>query len=232
MKSRHFAAFGPMLVFGLAALTLADSAAPQDALPLKLPRARFEGTPPNLKGVTLDPADPTNKGKDRPPFMAPKGVTNVALKKPVTSSDPSPIIGDLSVVTDGDAEAVEGGYVELAGDKPQWIQIDLGAPYEIYAIVFWHRHENPNVVYRDVVVQTADDQDFIKNVVTHFNNDQSNEIGLGAGKDFQYIETHYGKLVDGHKTPARYVRLYSKGSTANELNDYTEVQVFGLPVAK
>ena len=38
-----------------------------------------------------------------------------------------------------------------------------------------------------------------------------------------------GKLVDARGSRARYVRLYSNGSNANELNHYIEVEVFGRP---
>ena len=41
---------------------------------------------------------------------------------------------------------------------------------EIYAIVVWHYHGEARV-YHDVVVQLADDSDFIENVQTIFNND-------------------------------------------------------------
>ena len=37
------------------------------------------------------------------------------------------------------------------------------------------------------------------------------------------------KSVDAKGAVARYVRLYSKGSTADEQNHYVEVEVYGLP---
>ncbi len=224
---RRLAVLFVLAILSMVTLSLADSDSDTAPLPLQLPKPRFEGTPKNLPKINLDPNDPTNKGKDRAPFMAPKGITNVALKKTVTSSDANPIIGSLDQVTDGDKEAADGSYVELAEGK-QWLQIDLGAQYEMYAIAIWHRHDDVRV-YRDVVVQTADDPDFIKNVQTLFNNDQSNELGLGVGKDFEYIDTHYGKLIDAKKTHGRYVRLWSKGSTADPQNHYTEVEVYALP---
>ena len=45
--------------------------------------------------------------------------------------------------------------------------------HEIYAIVIWLFHKEPRV-YFDVVVQVADDPDFITNVRTLFNNDIDN----------------------------------------------------------
>ena len=44
-----------------------------------------------------------------------------------------------------------------------------------------------------------------------------------------YIETSEGRLVDGKGAIARYVRLYSNGNNANELNHYVEVEVYGRP---
>jgi hypothetical protein len=81
------------------------------------------------------------------------------------------------------------------------------------------------------VAQVADDPEFKENVRTLFNNDQSNLDGLGAGTNREYFETNEGKLIEGKGTKARYVRLYSKGSTESRLNEYTEVEVYGKPPA-
>jgi hypothetical protein len=82
-------------------------------------------------------------------------------------------------------------------------------------------------VYHDVVVRVADDPDFIENVRTVFNNDHDNSSGLGVGNDKEYWETYEGKLIDAQGVVARYVRLYSKGNTADDQNHYTEVEVYG-----
>jgi hypothetical protein len=152
-------------------------------------------------------------------------VTNVAKGKKVTSSDPEPVIGDLDLITDGDKSGSDGSFVELGPGKQQ-VTIDLGNNYDIYAILFWHFHRTPRV-YFDVAVQVSENAAFTKNVRTLFNNDQSNALGLGAGKDLNYVETAEGKLVDAKGSRARYVRLYSKGNNANDLNHYVEVEVFG-----
>ena len=68
------------------------------------------------------------------------------------------------------------------------------------------------------------------NVHTLFNNDDDNSVGLGAGNDKHYVETSEGKLVDAKGLRARYVRLYSNGNFSNDLNHYTEVEVFGKPL--
>ena len=164
----------------------------------------------------------------REPFYAPKGTTNLALNRPVTASDTEPVIGNLKQVTDGNKEAGDGTYVEL-GPGPQYVQIDLGQTSTIHAVLVWHEHHQ-TAVYHDVVVQVADDKDFIIGVRTLFNNDHDNSAGLGIGQDWaEYLETFNGLLVPAKGVKARYVRLYSNGSTSSDMNRYTEVEVWGQP---
>jgi hypothetical protein len=192
-------------------------------IPIQLPKPMFEGTPQNLTVPNLQKP----LGRPRDPFLAPAGVANVAKGKKAISSDTEPVIGEIEQVTDGDKKGAEGSFVEL-GPGVQHVTVDLGATHEVFAVLFWHFHKTPRV-YFDVVVQLADDADFKKNVRTLFNNDHDNTSGLGAGKDMNYVETAEGKLVDAKGWRARYVRLYSKGNNANELNHYVEVEVFGRP---
>ncbi|MHC4638009.1 MAG: hypothetical protein ACYTBP_05670 [Planctomycetota bacterium] len=192
-------------------------------LDIKLPRPMFVGTPTNISGVAnlMKPL-----GKPRPLMLVPEGTTNVASGKSVTSSYEEPIIGDFSLVTDGDKEAIEGSYVELGFGK-QSITIDLGAEYNIYAIVVWHNHKQ-QTVYFDVAVQVAEDPDFVTAVMV-FNNDIDNSLALGKGNDMHYVETNEGKLIDAKGQKARYVRLWSNGNNAEDFNHYTEVEVYGKP---
>ncbi|MGD8499561.1 MAG: hypothetical protein PVJ86_02875 [Phycisphaerales bacterium] len=193
---------------------------------IKLPKPMFVGTPQDTKVPNLEKP----LGKARPPFLAPEGTKNVALDKPVASSDEEPIIGEIDYITDGDKEAADGSYVEL-GPFVQHVTVDLEAMHEIYAILVWHYHKQARV-YFDVVVQVADDPDFITNVKTLFNNDIDNSAGLGVGTDMHYTETNEGRLIDvlAKGIKARYVRLYSNGNTSNDLNHYIEVAVYGKPV--
>ncbi len=194
---------------------------------IELPKPMFVGTPQDTKVENLEKP----LGKPRPPFLAPEGTKNVAAGKPISGSDEEPIIGELEMITDGDKEAADGSYVEL-GPMLQYVTIDLEAMNEIYAIVVWHYHKQARV-YFDVVVQVADDADFITNVKTVFNNDIDNSAGLGVGKDLHYTETNEGKLIDvlsQGNIKARYVRLYSNTNTSNDLNHYIEVEVYGKPV--
>lgn len=193
-------------------------------LELKLPKPMFIGTPQNMQVPNLEKP----LGKPRPPFLAPEGTKNLVLGVLPASSDEEPIIGEIKMITDGDNEAPDGHFVEL-GPFLQYVTFDLSAVNNIYAIVFWHYHKQPRV-YFDVIVQVADDLDFISNVKTVFNNDHDNSAGMGIGKDMHYVETAEGKLVDAKGVQARYVRLYSNGNNANDLNHYIEVAVYGKPV--
>jgi hypothetical protein len=192
-------------------------------LPLVLPKPLFVGTPVPLNVPNLE--KPT--GKKRPPFLAPAGTTNLALKKPVTASDTYPLIGETPFVTDGEKGGSEGTYVEFA-PGPQWVQIDLGTTATLYAIACWHFHAQARAYY-GVVVQASDDPTFKQGVVTLFNNDAEGKVGQGAGKDPVYVETAEGRLIDAKGVRARYVRLYSNGNTMSALNHYVEVEVFGHP---
>jgi len=192
-------------------------------LPIVLPKQMFVGTPTNINVANLQKVS----GKPRPAFYAPAGCVNLALNKPVTSTDDMPIIGELSMITDGDKEAADGSYVEL-GPFLQHVTIDLEQQAEIYAVLVWHYHKQARV-YSDVIVQTSDDADFMTNVQMLFNNDHDNSAGQGIGKDMHYLESNEGKLINGKGVKGRYVRFYSGGSNANELNNYIEVEVWGRP---
>ncbi len=211
---------------GLFALSIVPSrAVDMVPLPLKLPKTVFAGTPLNFIPVPPGAEKPSDKPRAIP--MVPKGTINLALKKKVTSSA-APFNGSLALITDGNKEATEDSVVELK-PRVQWVQIDLGEVDPLSYVVVWHTHAEP-IVFHSVVVQLSNDPNFVEGVTTIFNNDQENAAGLGAGKDREYLETNAGRLIDAKGTKARYVRLYSKGSTGHDpLNRYTEVEVFGVP---
>ncbi len=223
---QQFVVTGKIVLFMVGLVCwLNESAHAQNLKPLdlKLPKPMFIGTPENMQVPNLEKP----LGKPRPPFLAPEGTKNVAFNKPVASTDEEPIIGEIAMITDGDKEAPDGHYVEL-GPFKQHVTVDLKAPHNIYAVVVWHFHKQARV-YFDVVVQVADDKDFVKNVRTIYNNDHDNTSGLGVGKDKNYIETSEGRLIDAKGVVARYVRFYSKGNNNNDLNHYVEVEVHGTP---
>lgn len=197
-----------------ASVVLADD---KVLLQTELPKPLFVGTPVQITVANLEP-----KLTKWPDFSVPAGTANLAKGKKVTASDMEPVVGTLDLVTDGDKEGDEGSWVELGPGK-QWVQIDLEKAATVYALVVWHFH-NQSRVYRDVVVQISDDPTFSKGVTTVYDNSDS-------GKDRPYIESFYGKIIDGKGTKGRYVRLYSNGNTTNKLNHYIEVEVFGKPAA-
>jgi hypothetical protein len=207
----------------------AASAAPAGnlvPLQIKLPAPAFKGTPKDLQvGPNVEPVS----DKPRPLMMVPAGLENIAKgpKVKITCSDKNVTADDLAKLTDGDKEASDQSVI-FVHKGLQWVQMDFGSPQDIYAVVIWHAH-NTAKVYHDVVVQVADDADFIENVRTIFNNDSENTAGLGVGHDREYFETYEGKLINAKGVKARYIRFYSKGSTESALNEYTELEVYGRP---
>lgn len=197
----------------------------------KAPAGSFNlstGIPPEIIEGTPQPVQVPNlvqAPNSAPTLAVPEGTVLLSAGRPVTSSDDFPLIGDLGYLTDGDKEAGEGYFVELM-DGLQWVQIDLGAPADLAAIWVWHYHSQKRA-YHDVIVQVANDPEFKAGVTTLFNNDYDNSAGFGRGSDRPYVESRYGKLIDANQRNARYVRLYSNGNTANDMNHYIEVEVFG-----
>ena len=210
------------ILFALALVPIGAQAPPgQEELKLSLPKPMFIGTPTNLRSPNLEPIT----GKSRGPFYVPRGTVLLSAKKRVTSSDSSPVIGELDMITDAEKSGGDGYFVEL-GPGLHWVQIDLGGSRALHAILAWHYHAQARV-YRDVIVQVSDDPAFKTGVTTIFNNDHDNSSKLGIGKEKEYIDVAEGRLFDPKGVKARYVRLYSNGNTTNDLNHYVEVEVFG-----
>lgn len=191
---------------------------------IELPAPAFRGTPVPLKEPNVEKP----LGKPRPAFLAPEGTVNLSRGKPVASSDPAPAAGELDLITDGDKEATDFGYLKLHPGR-EWVQVDLGQKVTVYAVVVWHNHAEARV-YRDVVVQVSDDPDFL-DARTVFNNDYDNSSGMGVGRQMGYVETAEGRLIDCRGLEGRYVRFYSKGNNVDGENHYTEVEVYGRPAA-
>jgi hypothetical protein len=213
--------FSSVLLMGIVQLIPAQEV---KRLKIQYPTPMYVGTPKDLKVERLEQEYEIST----PNLLVPEGTVNLALNKLVECSDAYPIMGEPELITDGDKEATDGSYIEL-DVGPQNISIDLEEPCTIYAIALWHYHKKARV-YHDVVVQVADDPDFVVNVTTLFNNDHDNSLGLGAGEDPHYIETNKGRLIDARGIIGRYVRLYSQGNTDNNMNHYIEVEVHGKPV--
>ena len=211
-------------LLSLIALAVVPLAQAADTIPLTttIPPEKIEGTPIEIKVPNLKPA-----ASKAPQIQVPAGTVLLSKGKPVTASDDFPIIGDLPYITDGEKEAGEGYFLELANGL-QWVQIDLEQEAAIQALWVWHYHSQRRA-YHDVIIQISNDPAFATGVTTVFNNDFDNSSSLGTGSDAPYIETQYGLLVPVAGVKGRYVRLYSQGNTSNDMNHYIEVEVFGSP---
>lgn len=172
--------------------------------------------------------------KVRPPFLVPKGTLRLSRGKPVTANG-TPVLGKLEQITDGEKNLRDGTVVQL-GVGPRWVQVDLGSPSRLYAVLVWRIYMFGSL-YRDVVVQVSDDAEFESGVVTLFNNDWDNSLGLGKGTNKEYEESWQGRLIDAKGTQGRYVRVYSNGGVSSRgmrypqaCNQYIEVEVFGRAV--
>ena len=236
MKQRQLRALREFMFSALAAVFLLSSShglnsaraadAKADLVPLKvqLPSPTAKGTPDDLpKGPNVE----AFSDKPPPPFLAPKGVQNVALGKKISCSVEKLFTGTLSQITDGKKEPDDDSVVEMRKGV-QWVQLDLEKAYPINAIVLWHDHRWLQV-FHSVVVQAADDPEFTSNVRTIFNNDFANSAGRGAGTDKEYFETQFGKTIDAKGVQARYLRFYSRGSSMTAYNVYQEIEVYALP---
>jgi len=192
------------------------------------PEAEFQGTPVPLKDT---PPNFEKPGKPRKTIMLPEGAVNVALGKAVTASN-DPFIGDLELVTDGDAAGGDGFYIEMDPGK-QWIQVDLEKEETIHGLILWHYHKDARI-YTDVVIVGSNDPEFKDGNVIIYNADHDDSLGLGYGKgsDNSYVETNHGRIIEKPEgVKARYVRLYSNGSSAGGMNNYVELSIYAVPEA-
>ncbi len=169
---------------------------------------------PETVGESFEPAP-----KQPPELKVPRGASNLATGKTVTSSAAEPIIGHLSMITDGekgwrDTEnrpyiADDGYFVEI-GFGRQFVEIDLEEDSVIDAVWIWHQNPWEGFdVPRDIVVQVALDRAFSSPVTTVFNCDADNSMGLGPGSDRRYASSGFGKLIPVAGVSGRYVRLWS-----------------------
>lgn len=153
------------------------------------------------------------------------GLNNLALGKAITSSSE---IWPANFVNDGIYTDVSEawGYASLPGG-PQWIQLDLGQSSDLSAIKVW-RYYPDNRMYHDVIIQFSNDPTFQSGVTTVFNNDTDGSSGQGTGSDAEYAESSAGFTLPFSTVNARYVRLWSNGSTSNGWNHYAEIEVYGV----
>jgi peptidoglycan/xylan/chitin deacetylase (PgdA/CDA1 family) len=148
--------------------------------------------------------------------------TNIAFEKPVTAGADANLT-EAQFANDNDIDS--NNYASL-NDGPQYIQIDLGANYNINDIQLWHYYTDRRT-YNDVVVQLSGDSNFEFTSKTIFNNDSDNSLGFGEGTDSEYAESARGKDINFPEKKGRYIRIWSNGSSSNEWNNYVEVKAYG-----
>lgn len=221
MTISHWTTVVLLLSLGTALSLAADAKEKLVELKIEIPRPSFDGTPKNMPGARLDPK---RRKTQRPPVMVSPEVKLISRGKPVSGDEDNLLIGDLEMVTDGDKDPAMGA-VEFF-PALVWVQIDLEKPAKIEKVVLWHFFREARV-YRDVIVQVSDDPEFKKDVKTIFNNDHDNSAKLGRGKDYEYIETNEGFLIEAKGVTGRYVRFYSQGNTIDDANHIIEAEVFG-----
>jgi uncharacterized protein YjdB len=148
---------------------------------------------------------------------------NLSAGKQFTSS----VFTNLALVTDGSKSA--GSFAEdyPTGGGLQYVQLDLGAYYDLSDIKLWHYYSDGRK-YHDVIVQVSNDPAFATDITTVYNKDTDNSAKLGTGTNSEYAETSAGRDIAFDAVNARYVRLYSNGSNMNISNHYVEAEVYGV----
>ncbi len=147
--------------------------------------------------------------------------TNVAYQKTVTA-EAGVWMANPQYATDG---ILNTSYYTNLGSGPVYIVIDLGQNYQLGELRFWHYYADGRT-YHDVIAQLSQYSNF-SSLTTVFNNDTNNSAGQGTGSNSEYAESSAGKDV-ALSTPvtARYLRLWTNGSTVNAFNHCVEVQAF------
>jgi uncharacterized protein YjdB len=146
---------------------------------------------------------------------------NAASGKSITSSK---AFKNSSFITDNDKNTEN--YADSYPNKGvQWVQIDLGAPYNINNIKLWHYFGDARK-YHDVIVQLSNSSTFSTGITTVFNNDTNNSARRGKGTDSEYAESSSGLNITFNTVNARYARFYSNGCTANDWNHYVEIAIY------
>lgn len=162
------------------------------------------------------------------PWSNSSAATNLAAGKLPTAG--STAWKNLSYATDG--ITTSGNYADsYTATGLQWVQVDLGASYDINEIKVWHYY-GVTRTYNDVIVMLSNNKDFAAGTYTIvFNNDTNNSAGFGTGSNSEYVESSSGKDITFTTKNAQYARFYTNGNKANSYNHYTEIQVFESPTA-
>jgi len=161
------------------------------------------------------------------PVTIVSAATNLSSGKVPTAS--SSAFKNLAYATDGTIST--SNYADsYTGTGLQWIQVDLGASYNISDIKLWH-YFGDSRQYHDVIVMVSSSASFTSGTYTTvYSNDQNASAGFGTGTSSEYTETSAGLDIPlTSPVSGRYVRFYSNGNSVNYYNHYGEVQGSGAP---
>ncbi|QJD87768.1 S-layer homology domain-containing protein [Cohnella herbarum] len=186
----------------------------------------FETPPKSIKTPSSASSGSTSPSVTPPttPPVKPEVPVNVAFGKALTSNA---TLMDEAFATDGKIDNTD--LLTEAESGLKYIQIDFGGSHTIKSVYLWH-YFGDGRTYHDVIVQLSNDQNFAE-YTTVFNNDSDNTAGLGAGTDEEYAESDEGKAIAVSAVKAKYMRIYSNGSTKRNgadspYNHYVEVEAW------
>jgi lysophospholipase L1-like esterase len=128
----------------------------------------------------------------------------------------------LGWITNGDKTLTN---IADMGAGAIYLQYDLGSSVNLGDIKLWHYYGDPRS-YHDVLVELSNSSTFATGNTIVFNNDTNNSLGLGAGTDSEYAESSAGKDISFSPVSARYIRIYSNGSSSNTANHYVEAEAY------
>jgi len=150
-------------------------------------------------------------------LKARKGLKNLALGRPVTTSFAQPTHGRRECVTDGKT----GDYLGYggAGKGRGWVQVDLGEVRPVGAVGVWHYFRDGRAYHGNRVLLSSTGK---------FSGEET--VVFDSAKDGEYRETPAGRIFLFKPVPARYVRNELDRNTANASAQWAELAVYG-PVA-
>jgi hypothetical protein len=128
----------------------------------------------------------------------------------------------LGLITDGDKTLTNIADLNTGA---VYIQYDLGASYNVDDVKLWHYYGDPRS-YHDVLVELSNSSTFATGNTIVFNDDTNNSLGLGTGTDTEYAESSAGSNISFSAVNARYIRIYSNGSSSNTANHYVEAEAY------
>lgn len=145
------------------------------------------------------------------------GAHHVVIENNDISDWGSPVV-DAVKATDGNKAS--NNYTQIPMNGSQWVQVDLGASYDLTKVSMWHFWGDGRT-YHDVIVQVSNDATFATGVTAVYNNDTDNSSGQGVGTDTEYAETSAGKTVTFAPVNAKYVRFRTNRYTLTNGSDGT-----------